>query len=124
VEKVAAPSARRLSTVRGTLDGLLAASDFAALEDDFLSVVLTDPARPEDAMVRLRRRFPHVLVLDWQPEGGAADDRTYRARVRGRSDAEVTEGFVAHVRRTAATEAERVLLAEALHAGAQAEVAA
>jgi exonuclease SbcD len=124
VEKVAAPAARRLSTVRGPLDGLLAAPDFAEQEDDFLSVVLSDPARPEDAMARLRRRFPHVLVLDWQPEGGLSDDRTYRARVRGRSDAEVTEGFVAHVRRTAATEAERVLLAEALHAGGQAEAAA
>ena len=75
-------------------------------------------------MARLRRRFPHVLVLYWQPEGGLADDRTYRARVRGRSDVEVAEGFVAHVRRTAATESERALLLEALAESARAEAAA
>jgi DNA repair protein SbcD/Mre11 len=114
VEKVEAPGYRLLSTLRGTLPDLLRSAEHAAVEGHFLSVVLTDPARPDDAMMRLRRRFPHVLVLDWQPEGGLEDDRTYRARVRGRSDAEVTEGFVAHVRRTVATEAERALLAAGL----------
>jgi exonuclease SbcD len=124
VEKVDAPVHRRLAAVRGTLDDLLVAPAFEVHEDHFLSVVLTDPARPEDAMARLRRRFPHVLVLDWQPEGGLADDRTYRARVRGRSDVEVAEGFVAHVRRTAPTDSERSLLIEALADGARAEAAA
>ncbi|MDQ1630980.1 MAG: repair protein SbcD/Mre11, partial [Frankiaceae bacterium] len=89
VEKVDAPVYRRLAAVRGSLDDLLTAPGFGVHEAHFLSVVLTDPSRPEDAMARLRRRFPHVLVLDWQPEGGLADDRTYRARVRGRSDVEV-----------------------------------
>ena len=124
VEKVDAPVHRRLSTLRGPLAELLQAPEHREAESDFLSVVLTDPARPEEAMPQLRRRFPHVLVLDWQPEGGIEDDRTYRARVRGRSDVEVTEGFVAHVRRTAATEAERELLAAALADGARAEAAA
>lgn len=124
VEKVDAPVFRRLAAVRGTLDALLAAPGYGVHEDQFLSVVLTDPSRPEDAMARLRRRFPHVLVLDWQPEGGLADDRTYRARVRGRSDVEVAEGFVAHVRRTAATESERGLLVEALADGVRTEAAA
>ncbi|MDQ1636263.1 MAG: repair protein SbcD/Mre11 [Frankiaceae bacterium] len=124
VEKVDAPVYRRLAAVRGSLDDLLTAPGFGVHEAHFLSVVLTDPSRPEDAMARLRRRFPHVLVLDWQPEGGLADDRTYRARVRGRSDVEVAEGFVAHVRRTAPTESERGLLVEALADGARAEAAA
>jgi DNA repair protein SbcD/Mre11 len=124
VEKVDAPSGRRLSAARGTVDDLLTSPAYREQEDDFLSVVLTDASRPEDAMGRLRRRFPHVLVLDWQPEGGLQDDRTYRARVRGRSDAEVTEGFVAHVRRTAVTEAERSLLTEALADGSRAGAAA
>ena len=126
VEKVEAPVPRRLSTVRG--HGGRAARRARARRGrrtDFLSVVLTDPARPEDAMNRLRRRFPHVLVLDWQPEGGVADDRSYRARVRGRSDVEVAEGFVAHVRRTRPSpSAERALLSEALADGARAEAAA
>jgi exonuclease SbcD len=123
VEKVDAPVSRRLSTLRGTLDDLLRSTDHEPAETDFLSVVLTDAARPEDAMTRLRRRFPHVLVLDWQPEAGAEDDRSYRARVRGRNDAEVTEGFVAHVRRTPPTDAERDLLTAALVAGARSEAA-
>src|SRR5207302_1231512 len=109
---------------QGTVDELLSSARFVAQEDDFLSVVLTDPARPADAMTRLRRRFPHVLVLDWQPEGGVEDDRTYRARVRGRSDAEVAEGFVGHVRNTPVTEVERDLLSEAFADGGRAEVAA
>lgn len=124
VEKVEAPVYRRLSTAKGTLDELLRSPEHGAAEADFLSVVLTDAARPEDAMNRLRRRFPHVLVLDWQPEGGVEDDRTYRARVRGRSDLEVAEGFVAHVRRTEATAPERDLLANALSEGARIEAAA
>jgi DNA repair protein SbcD/Mre11 len=123
VEKVDAPVSRRLSTLRGTLDDLLRSAGHGAVEADFLSVVLTDAARPEDAMTRLRRRFPHVLVLDWQPDAGAEDDRSYRARVRGRNDAEVTEGFVAHVRRTPPTDAERDLLTAALVAGARSEAA-
>jgi exonuclease SbcD len=124
VEKVEAPPARRLATVRGTLEGLLTDPAHAAHEADYLSVVLTDVSRPEDAMNRLRRRYPHVLVLDWAPEAGGTDDRTYRARVRGRSDVEVAEGFVAHVRQSAASAAERELLAAALSDGARSEAAA
>jgi exonuclease SbcD len=124
VEKVDAPPARRLATVRGTLDGLLGSPQYASHEADYLSVVLTDTARPEDAMTRLRRRFPHVLVLEWAPDGGLADERTYRARVRGRSDVEVAEGFVAHVRQSAASVTERDLLAAALADDARREAAA
>jgi exonuclease SbcD len=124
VEKVDAPVPRRLSRLRGPLEDLLRSAEHRGVESDFLSVVLTDAARPEEAMARLRRRFPHVLVLEWEPEGGVEDDRSYRARVRGRTDVEVTEGFVAHVRRTVATDAERGLLAAALADGARAETAA
>ena len=36
------------------------------------------------------RRFPHVLVLGFAPEGGPADDgSSYAARVRGRTDLEI-----------------------------------
>lgn len=98
VDFVPAPVARRLSTLTGTLAELLVDPALAAQEDDWLSVVLTDPVRPEDAMARLRSRFPHVLVLDWQPEGAVHDERTYGARVAGRSDLEVVTEFVRHVR--------------------------
>ena len=80
-------------------------------------MVLTDPARPDAAMDRLAVRFPHVLVLQHEPEGAARDDRSYGARVAGRSDLEVACGFVEHVRGGEPDEAERDLLAEALEAG-------
>ena len=60
--------------------------------------MLTDDVRPDEAMTRLRSRFPHVLVLEWRPEGVAADERSYGARVRQRDDLAVVEEFVRHVR--------------------------
>ena len=131
VEQVPAPVPRRLSSLRGELDALLTDARLAGQEGDWLSVVLTDAVRPEDAMVRLRSRFPHVLVLDWQPEGAVADGRTYGARVAGRDDLEVVTEFVRHVRgggstsdAGAADDQDRALLSEALEAGRLAAVSA
>ena len=124
VVQVASPAARRLSVVRGALEELLRSPAHAGLQDDWLSVVLTDPVRPEEAMQRLRVRFPHVLVLEWQPEGAVADEGSYGARVADRDDLEVAMEFVRHVRAGgstspagAADDAERVLLQQALEAG-------
>jgi exonuclease SbcD len=131
VHRVPAPVPRRLSTVLGTLVDLLVDPALAPQEDDWLSVVLQDDVRPEDAMARLRTRFPHVLVLDWQPAGAVVDERTYAARVAGRDDLDVVTEFVRHVRgggstsdAGAADEGERVLLAQALEAGRLAAVPA
>jgi exonuclease SbcD len=117
VEAVPAPVPRRLSALRGRLPDLLSSPAHADVEDDWLSVVLTDPVRPDEAMARLSLRFPHVLVLQHEPEGAVRDDRTYGARVRGLDDLEVSAGFVEHVRGGPASEAERALLAAALEAG-------
>lgn len=116
VEHVPAPAYRRLTRLRGTLAELLASPAHASAERDFVSATLTDAARPEGAMDRLRTRFPHVLVLAWEPAEGAADTRDYRARVHGRPDLAVATDFVRHVRRTAATAAEEALLREAFEA--------
>ncbi len=131
VERVPAPVPRRLSTLTGALAELLVAPALAAQEDDWLSVVLTDPVRPQEPMARLRTRFPHVLVLDWQPDGAVADERTYGARVAGRDDLAVVSEFVRHVRgggsisdAGAVDEDERALLAQALEAGRLAAVSA
>ena len=131
VERVPAPVPRRLSSLTGVLAELLADPSLAAQEDDWLSVVLTDPVRPEEPMARLRSRFPHVLVLDWQPAGAVADERTYGARVAGRDDLAVVTEFVRHVRcggsasdAGAADDGERALLAQALEAGRRAAVSA
>ncbi len=116
VEFVPAPVPRRLSTLRGELATLLTDPALAAQEDDYLSVTLTDAARPEEAMTRLSARFPHVLVLAHEPEGVSRSQESYAARVAGRSDLEVAQGFVEHVRGTPPEKAELVLLAEAFEA--------
>ncbi|HLI37277.1 MAG TPA: exonuclease SbcCD subunit D [Streptosporangiaceae bacterium] len=112
-ERVPAPVPRKLSVLRGTLGELLTSDAYTRHERDFLSVTLTDPGRPEFAMERLRRRFPHVLVLTFEPEGAGSDRRDYRARVAGRGDLAIAAEFVAHVRNTPVTAGERALLAAA-----------
>ncbi len=124
VVQVPAPVPRRLSLLRGRLADVLVDPVLTSQEDDWLSVVLTDPVLPEAAMDRLRARFPHVLVLRPEPEGAVADDRSYGARVAGRDDLEVLCEFVRHVRvggavgdEGAADDDERALLRSALEAG-------
>jgi exonuclease SbcD len=83
VEHVPSPVHRRLTVLRGELDELLTSARFTAHQGDFLSITLTDAARPEAAFDRLRSRFPHVLTMAWEPTG-AAPVGSYRARVAGR----------------------------------------
>jgi exonuclease SbcD len=116
VEFVTAPVPRRLSSLRGELATLLTDPRLVAQEQDWLSVVLTDIARPEEAMARLHARFPHVLVLAHEPEGVERSQESYTARVSNRSDLEVATAFVEHVRGTVADEAETALLQEAFEA--------
>ena len=113
-EQVPAPTFRRLSVLRGRLADLLGSAAFTGHEDDFVSVRLTDPSRPEGAMDALRARFPHVLVLAFEPEGAVPDGRGYRARVAGRDDRvhrrrvrQARQQRAAHARR-GTTAAERV----------------
>ncbi|MCU1601571.1 MAG: nuclease SbcCD, subunit [Frankiales bacterium] len=115
VEFVPAPVPRRLSSVRGTLPSLLSSTELDGVAQDWLSVTLTDAARPEQAMERLAARFPHVLVLSFAPAGLTAAEGTYASRVRG-SDVEVAQTFVSHVRGTPASAGEQALLAEAFEA--------
>jgi len=67
-------------------------------------------------MDALRARFPHVLVLTFEPEGAVPDGRGYRDRVAGRDDLAVAAEFVRHVRDAPATPGEQRLLTEAFQA--------
>jgi DNA repair protein SbcD/Mre11 len=113
---VPAPVYRRLTVLAGRLEDLLTARDHDGRESDFVAVTLTDAARPEGAMDRLRARFPHILTLEFKPEGVAADPRGYGQKVKGRDDLAVAAEFVRHVRNTDATGSERDLLAAAFTA--------
>jgi DNA repair protein SbcD/Mre11 len=105
-----APVHKRLAALTGRIDDLLGSSEHDGHEGDFLAVTLTDTARPEGAMDRLRARFPHILTLEFKPEGVAADPRSYGQKVKGRDDLTVAAEFVRHVRHTDATGPERELL--------------
>ncbi len=113
---VPAPVYRRLSVLAGRLDDLLTSQEHAQYEPDFLAVTLTDTARPDQAMDRLRKRFRHVLTLDFKPEGVVADGRSYAQKIAGKDDLDVAAEFVRHVRNTEATPGERDLLAAAFAA--------
>ena len=110
VDFVDAPVPRRLATLRGNLDDLLADPTHADLEDCWLQVTLTDARRPRHAMDRLRTRYPETLLLSFEPEGRRADRGPLIPRVDGRSDLDVALGFVAEVRELEATTEEALLL--------------
>ncbi|MPZ62503.1 MAG: exonuclease subunit SbcD [Propionibacteriales bacterium] len=99
VEFVPAPVPRGLAMLRGRLDVLLQDPRHAAVEEHWLHITLTDPVRPAEAMPRLRGRFPHALVLSFEPEGQGSDRTgSWATRVEGRSDGEIVREFVTDVR--------------------------
>src|SRR3712207_9316457 len=64
----------------------------------WLQVTLTDARRPMHAMDRLRARFPHTLVIAFEPDASPVRRGPVLPRVDGRSDLDVALGFVAEVR--------------------------
>lgn len=125
VEPVDLAPPRPLARLRGRLDELLGQPRWATYEDHYLQVTLTDPVRPREPMERLRVRFPHTLVLGFDPEGGGEEDRrTYTERLRGLDDLDVCCSFVEHVRHSPATADEVAVLREAFEARRVAEASA
>ena len=88
-----------------------------------MHATVTDPVRPRDAMETLRRRFPHAVVLAFDPQGGGArPEGRYAERLRGLDDTELLSRFVRDVRGSDAEAAELALLGDALTAGRVAEL--
>jgi exonuclease SbcD len=112
VERRELPVPRRLGTLTGTLEELLADPAHEAVRDWFLSVALTDPARPTDALRRLQTRFPHAVHLEWL--GHPSGVPRYVETGRGRSDHEVACCFVEDCRGAEPNERERGWLGAAL----------
>ncbi|CAG6397051.1 exonuclease SbcCD subunit D [Streptomyces cocklensis] len=116
-ERVDTPVPRRLARLRGRLDDLLADPAHEPHTGAWVEAVLTDPVRPYEPMAALAKRFPHILSLGFEPEGGDQDPAaSYARRLAGRSDQQVAEDFVAHVRGSAPDPHERLVLREALDA--------
>jgi exonuclease SbcD len=112
---VEAPVPRPLARLRGTLDELLHDPRLDMHEQSWVQATLTDSSRPLQAMDRLRRRFPHTLVLAFEPVG-AGPGAVPAASAAGRSDHEIALDFVAQLRGTPATDTEAELLLAACDA--------
>ena len=99
VEWIDFPVPRPLVRLRGTLDDLLSDTLLSEHEGSWVEATLTDRARPLDPMRRLRARFPHCARIEFAPEGVLKQDGlSYTTRVRGKSDTEVIDEFLRHVR--------------------------
>jgi exonuclease SbcD len=109
-EFISAPVPRRLATLRGRLEDVMSDPGHEGVRDAWVQVTLTDPRRPLHAMERLRARFPHALVLRFEPEGAVPSRGRVMPRVDGRSDLDIALGFVAEVRDLEATTEEELLL--------------
>ncbi|WP_405800972.1 exonuclease SbcCD subunit D [Streptomyces sp. NBC_01506] len=98
-ERIDCPVPRPLARVRGTLAGLLEDPALTRHEQAWIEATLTDPVRPAEPMARLAERFPHTLSLVFDPDRGDEElVASYAQRLEGRSDQEIAEDFVAHVR--------------------------
>lgn len=111
------PVPRRVVTLRGTLAELLDDPRFDGAVDAWVCAEYTDRLPERDPMRRLQERFAHCAKVVHLPERIETDDRlTYVDRVRtARSDAELVEAFLVHVRDgDGADDRERELLADVL----------
>jgi exonuclease SbcD len=127
VEWLTLPVPRRLVTLRGTLEELLADARFEADENAWVCAQYTDPTPQSEPMRRLQRRFAFCATVIHTPEGAAASDgRDYSGRVRAaRDDVELFEAFLEHVRAgEGASEAELALIRDVVDARTVAEARA
>jgi DNA repair protein SbcD/Mre11 len=116
-ERIDCPVPRPLARLRGTLEDLLADPALARHEDAWVEATLTDAVRPAEPMARLTARFPHTLSLVFAPERAPDDpDVSYARRLADRSDQEIAEDFVAHVRGAGPDAREQDVLRDAFDA--------
>lgn len=126
-EWLALPVPRPVVTLRASLAELLDDERFAAHENSWVFAEYTDTLPQREVMRRLQARFPHCALVAHSPaESRAADERSYRQRVRAaRSDRELIETFLSHVRAgEGATAREADLLSEVLSGGSGASTTA
>ncbi len=114
-EFVEAPVPRPLRRLRGDLDDLMGDLTLTDAEDAWVQATLTDDLRPPRAMEQLRRRFPHTLVVGFEPRHPAVSTVPV-ASSGSRTDHELALDFVADLRGVPATPAESALLQTACDA--------
>ncbi|MEO6987706.1 MAG: exonuclease SbcCD subunit D [Aquihabitans sp.] len=111
---------RPVRTLVGELEALLADPELADAVEARVRVLLTDAHLPNEAMARMRSRFPHVMELRHEPAGVQPD---HSQSIVGAGDlqsmepVDLTLRFWREQHGAEATEAERDLLVAALSAG-------
>ncbi|AVH60146.1 MULTISPECIES: exonuclease SbcCD subunit D [Streptomyces] len=116
-ERIDCPVPRVLARIRGNLDDLLADPGLERHEEAWVEATLTDPVRPSDPMARLTERFPHTLSLVFEPDRAPEDpDISYARRLAGRSEQQIAEDFVAHVRGAGPDAHEQAVIRDAFDA--------
>nr|WP_237554564.1 exonuclease SbcCD subunit D [Streptomyces sp. SID4948] len=116
-DRLDTPVPRRLARLRGRFDDLLGNPAHDRHTDAWVEATLTDPYRPHEPMAALAKRFPHILSLAFEPDTGDEDRAaSYAQRLRGRTDGQIAEDFVAHVRGQGPDHDERAVLSEAFDA--------
>ncbi|MDR6866656.1 exonuclease SbcD [Microbacterium resistens] len=123
-EWLALPVPRRLVTLTGSLDELLAPELVAAHADDWVSAVYTDALPQTDPMRRLRELYPFCALVQHVPiDAPAKDERSYAQRLHAAvTDVDRIDAFLAHVRDGAgASEQERALIRDVLDDRVRAE---
>jgi exonuclease SbcD len=124
VTQLATPVPRPLREVRGRLDDLLAKPD-DDLAEAWIKAVLTDPVRPVAPMERLREKWPHTLVLDFDPDGGLPGADADLERLAATTDpVEICGLFVEFTTGGPPDDAQRAVLRAAIEAAQHAEAAA
>jgi exonuclease SbcD len=105
--RIPCPVPRPLARLRGTLEELLEAPEHERHREAWVEATVTDAVRPRDPLARLTGRYPHLLHLVFDPQGAPrAASGGYAAALRGRSDRQVAQDFVAHVRQGQDADAE------------------
>lgn len=108
---------RPLRTLTGTLHDLLTSPDLQDATEARVRVRLTDAHLPDQAMARIRSRFPHAVELRHLPHGveaGPGGPIAEAGAIDALDPLELALLFWADQQGSPATEAERELLARAL----------
>ncbi|WP_426185084.1 exonuclease SbcCD subunit D [Microbacterium sp. TWP3-1-2b2] len=100
VEWSALPVPRRLVTLTGTLDEILAPQNVDAHADDWVCAIYTDVLPQIEPMRRLKESFPHCAMVQHTPASGAGRaEHSYAERLKSAvTDTERIEAFLEHVR--------------------------
>jgi len=114
-EFVDAPVPRPLVRLRGSLEQLLADPSYTQHESSWVEATLTDPDRPTQAMERLRRRFPHALMLGFET-GPAVSGLAPVVPTVTRADHDIALDFMADMRGAPPSDDEAALLFRAIDA--------